>query len=711
MNPRMKHSLILACYFLLVAFACNPQGTETNGHSANDMDTTQHKHTNRLINESSPYLLQHAHNPVQWYPWGEEALQKAADEEKLILVSIGYSACHWCHVMERESFEDEEVAAYMNDNFVCIKVDREERPDVDQIYMNAVQLITGGGGWPLNCFALPDGKPFYGGTYFQRNQWMQLMARVQNEWDSNRTEVLGYANRLTEGVQTSELIQMNTAPAAFSPDIAAKAVRSWEREFDHEEGGPNRAPKFPLPNNYQYLLRQAVLTNDDRLKEHVLLTLDKMAFGGIYDQLGGGFARYSTDELWKVPHFEKMLYDNGQLVSLYAEAYQATQDPLYKKVVYETLDFVDRELTDETGAFYSALDADSEGEEGKFYVWTKEELQTALGDDFALFADYYNVNNKGFWEHGNYILLRDKPTERIAKQHDMTLEAVEEAMAKARKTLMNIRDSRVRPGLDDKSLTSWNALMTSGYIDAYFAFGEKRFLETALTNAKFLTETQRREDGGLNHSYKNGRSTINGYLEDYCFTIEALIKMYQATFDRKWIEEARKLADYTIAHFSDQQNGLLFFTSDLDQALIARKSEVLDNVIPASNSSMAKGLNYLGHYFDEEAYLKQSETMLNNVVDMVEKYPSSTSNWLILLQHFTHPFYEIAITGKDALDKRTQLDQHYIPNKLVIGSKKDSDLPLLAYKYVEGETMIYVCLNKVCKLPVTEVDEAIKQLD
>ncbi|MEM9022916.1 MAG: thioredoxin domain-containing protein, partial [Bacteroidota bacterium] len=489
-------------FYLLLFVAC--QGQSTNGseraNAANSMDTPTHAFTNRLVDETSPYLLQHAHNPVNWYPWGDEALDKAKAENKLLLISIGYSACHWCHVMEHESFEDTAVAAFMNEHFVCIKVDREERPDIDQIYMDAVQLLTQRGGWPLNCFALPDGKPFFGGTYFPKKQWLNVLDKVQEEYAQNPDKVTEYAERLTEGVQSTDLIAMNPEPPKFTWDGLQEAVRTWSENFDQEEGGPNRAPKFPLPNNYQFLLRYAHLTGDAALMDHVNLTLKKIAYGGIYDQVGGGFARYSTDELWKVPHFEKMLYDNGQLVSLYAEAYQATGDERYKRVVYETLAFVARELTADVGAFYSALDADSEGEEGKFYIWSKAELEELLGSDYALVADYYNINQKGFWEHGNYILLRDRDDAAIAAEHELTTEALTERIERAKATLLEARAKRVRPGLDDKSLTSWNAIMLKGYVDAYQVFREPRFLEAALRNARFLTEVQRREDGGLWHS-------------------------------------------------------------------------------------------------------------------------------------------------------------------------------------------------------------------
>ena len=666
-------------------------------------------YTNALISETSPYLLQHAHNPVNWYPWSDEALEKAKKENKLILVSIGYSACHWCHVMERESFENEETAGIMNENFICIKVDREERPDIDQVYMNAVQLMTGSGGWPLNCFILPDGRPVFGGTYFPLDNWKNVLLNLAKLYKTEPEKVEEYAEKLTEGIKLSELVTLNPEKVDFTEDILKESVSKWSQRFDNTEGGPNRAPKFPLPNNYQFLLRYSHLTKEEKILDHVKLTLTKMALGGIYDQIGGGFARYSTDTLWKAPHFEKMLYDNAQLVSIYAEAYQATKDPLYKEVVYETLAFVKRELTATNGTFYSALDVDSEGEEGKYYVWQKEELKNILGNKFNLASDYYNVNEHGLWEH-NYILLRRQSDEVFAKKHNLTVEELKKEIKAIKLQLLSVREQRIKPGLDDKSLTSWNALMLKGYTDAYKVFGEPEFLNAALKNANFITATQKMPDGGLYHNYKNNKSNISGYLEDYAFAIEALINLYEATFDEIWLEEAHRLMEYSIVHFFDKSSSMFFFTSNTDKPLIARKMEVSDNVIPASNSSIAKSLFLLNHYFDKNEYAHMSAQMLNNVKKEIVNYAAGYSNWGMLMINFVAPFYEIAISGKDAGQKRKELDKYYIPNKLLAGSIKESNLPLLKNKFAQQKTMIYVCINKSCKLPVTEVTDAVKQI-
>jgi hypothetical protein len=692
----MKNSLLI--FFVLAL---------TNS-CVQSQDNHSMKYTNKLIEETSPYLLQHAHNPVNWYPWGEEAFAKAKAENKLLIISIGYSACHWCHVMEHESFEDDSASAVMNDRFVCVKVDREERPDVDQIYMNAVQLMSGRGGWPLNCIVLPDGRPIWGGTYFRRDQWITQITQLADFYQSQPEKAFDYAAKLTQGIQQSELVSLNTDEPEFTKSQLEQVYSSWEQQFDSVEGGPDRAPKFPIPNNYQFLLRYAHLSEHTAALSHVKLTLDKIAYGGIYDHLGGGIARYATDKLWKVPHFEKMLYDNGQIVSLYSEAYQKFKDEDYKTLVYGTLAFIERELKSDEGAFYSALDADSEGEEGKFYVWKKKELETLLGEDYPLFSTYYNVNSIGYWEHDTYILLRKDDDAKLAKQFNISVEELTRKIGSAKSVLMKERATRIRPGLDDKSLTSWNGLMLKGYVDAYLTFGNQHFLDVALANANFILDKQLRKDGGLNHSYKNGRSTINGYLEDYAFVIDAFLKLYEATFDERWLSEANALMTYSIEHFYDNDSRMFFFTSDEDPALIARKMEVNDNVIPASNSVMACNLFSLSHHYDRPDYKEMSEKMLNNIIDKVAAYPSGYSNWLNLLLNYVYPFYEVAIVGKKAEDFTVPLHDVYVPNKLLCGAKKESKLPLLENRYSKGQTRIFVCQNKVCQMPTEEPEKALE---
>ena len=675
----------------------------------------EHKYTNNLIKETSPYLLQHAHNPVDWHAWNKETLELAKKENKLLLISIGYSSCHWCHVMEHECFEDEEVAAVMNQNFINIKVDREERPDIDQVYMNAIQLMTGRGGWPLNCIALPDGRPIWGGTYFPKENWINALNQLANLYSETPEKAIEYAEKLTEGVKNSDLILLNTAPKEFSVSDLKSSVEEWKQYMDFDLGGRKGAPKFPMPNNYQFLLRYAIQAEDTEILNYVNTALTNMAFGGMYDQIVGGFSRYSVDEKWHVPHFEKMLYDNGQLVSLYAEAYQATKNELYKNTVYHTLQFIERELTTSEGAFYSSLDADSINkkgtlEEGAYYVWTKEELIAILGMDFELFSDYYNVNHYGFWEHDNYVLIRKGTTSEISKKHSISIEELENKVTAWQKTLLKERNKKDKPRLDDKSLTSWNALMLKGYINAYTVFNDPHFLEVAIKNATFIYTKQLQENGNLNHNYKNEKSSINGYLEDYAAVIDAYIALYEATLNEVWLNTAKQLTDYTFDHFYDTKSGMFYFTSNEDPNLITRKMEIEDNVIPASNSIMARNLFKLSHYFSNDYYLNTSKQMLHNVQKKTQKYGSDYSNWLQLMCDFTGYFYEIAVSGDKAMDKILQINKQYIPNKLIAGSTKKSNLPLMEGRFSESETLIYICVDGACQLPVSETKKALNQL-
>lgn len=683
-----------------------------NSQSSKEMT---HKYTNNLINETSPYLLQHAHNPVNWNAWNKKTLSEAVKENKLMLISVGYSACHWCHVMEHESFEDSLVAQVMNSNFINIKVDREERPDVDQVYMSAVQLMTGSGGWPMNVIALPDGRPVWGGTYFKKEQWISALTQISTLYKEDPKKLYEYADKLEHGIKSMDVVHLNTDEPVFKKAFIDDAVKIWSKQFDNTDGGLSRAPKFMMPNNYHFLLRYAYQTNNQNLADFVNLTLKKMAYGGVYDQIGGGFSRYSVDTKWHVPHFEKMLYDNGQLVSLYADAYLISKNELYKDIVTQTLQYIKREMTTENGAFYSSLDADSNSPEGKleegaFYVWQKDELKKILKNDYDIFSDYYNINNYGHWEHDNYVLIRKEDDAVILKKYDLT----EESLAKKKKSwediLLSIRDNRPKPRLDDKTLTSWNAIMLKGYVDAYRVFENKDYLDAAIKNASFIINYQLREDGGLNHNFKNGKSTINGYLEDYATTIDAFMALYENTLDEKWLITARNLANYTFDHFYDDRSKMFFFTSNNDQSLVSRSIEYRDNVIPASNSIMAKNLFKLSHYFDNEHFRKTAVTMLNNVKPEIQDYASGYSNWLDLMLNYTQPYYEVVIVGTNAKQKIAALNQTYIPNKLIAGSTSENALPLLENRFNPTETLIYVCVNSACKLPVTKIDDAIKLL-
>jgi uncharacterized protein YyaL (SSP411 family) len=668
------------------------------------------EYTNELIHESSPYLLQHAHNPVNWYPWGNAALQKAKAENKMLIISIGYAACHWCHVMEHESFEDVEVAEIMNKNFICVKVDREERPDVDQVYMNAAQLITGRGGWPLNAMALADGRPFYAGTYFPKDKWINMLAYFVDMQQKQPEALEKSAAQVTKGIHATEHVTFKSNEKIFLLTDLDKQFETWKGNIDFVRGGENRAPKFPMPSAWAYLLHYFYLCKNEEAFKAATVTLDNMAMGGIYDHLQGGFARYSTDANWHVPHFEKMLYDNAQLVTLYAQAYQVTKNPLYKKTVYETLDFVKQELTSPEGAFYASLDADSEGIEGKFYVWTKEEVDDILEDDVAIFSAYYNVTADGNWEHGNSILLRNESDEAIAEAFIITVEELKNKIDAAKAKLMQVRNVRIKPGLDDKILSSWNALMITGYTKAYRVFGEELFLEAAVTNANFLLQKAIAADGEMTRNYKNGKASINALLDDYAFTITAFIELYQATFDEQWLIEANKITGYALEYFFDTSSGMFFYTHNQYADLIARKMELSDNVIPSSNSEMAKNLFLLGHFLYKDEYISKAKQMLINVEADVQRNIYFYANWGIVQALFTSPLYEVAIMGDGFKNKRKQFDEHYLPNVILLGGNATEKLELLKNKMIPDTTTIYVCRDKSCELPVMEVEKALGQI-
>ena len=697
-------SLVFLSFIATLFFSCNSSTKETLKNS--------HQYTNSLINETSPYLLQHAHNPVNWKAWNTETLQEAKDEKKLMIISVGYSACHWCHVMEKESFEDSTVAAVMNKNFISVKVDREERPDVDQIYINAVQLMTGSAGWPLNVITLPDGRPVWGGTYFTKKAWLNSLEKMQKLYDKNPQNLIDYASKLEEGIKSMDLIEVNTNELNFIDFPIETTIKNWSTTFDNKYGGPNRAPKFMMPNNLNYLLRNGIKNKDKQILDYVYLTLDNIAYGGVYDHIGGGFSRYSTDMKWHVPHFEKMLYDNAQLVSLYSQAYKATKNPLYEEVVKETLEYIKKEMTHQDGAFYSSLDADSvsedgELEEGAYYVFNKEELKLQLKEDFSLFSEYYNITNYGKWEKGNYVLIRKKSDQEIIDEFSISQEELNQKKKNWKQLLLAYRNNRAKPRLDDKSLTSWNALMIKGYVDAYKAFQVPEYLNAAQTNAQFLINHQLQENGALNHSYKDGKSTINGYLEDYAAAIDAFIALYEVTLNELWINKANELAAYTFENFFDAEKNMFYFTSKEDEKLVARNFEYRDNVVPASNSMMAKNLLILSHHFDNKKYLSTASKMLHNVQPEIESYPSGFSNWLDLMANFQDNFYEVVVVGKDASKKIAELNARYLPNILIAGSTSESKKPLLNYRYIDGETLIYVCVNNSCKLPVSDISEAL----
>ena len=691
--------------------------------------------TNRLAEETSPYLQQHAHNPVDWYPWGPEALDRARVEQKPILVSIGYAACHWCHVMERESFENQAVAAVMNMHFVCIKVDREERPDVDQIYMDAVHAMGLQGGWPLNVFLTSEAKPFYGGTYFPQGNWVKLLENIGQAYaGEHRSELEQSAERFMEVIGNSELakygaqnqnaaqeadyialqaigVAPETGPAGVSEEEFKLLVYNLGVKFDRENGGMNRAPKFPMPSIWRFLLRAHAISGSEAVLAQTVLTLREMAWGGIYDQVHGGFARYSVDGEWLAPHFEKMLYDNGQLVSLYSEAFQLTGEELFRETVYDTVEFIRLELTNEEGGFYSSLDADSEGEEGKFYVFTKDELREILGEEEPLFSAYYNCTAVGNWEHGRNILHRHATDTDFAADHQLAAGIIPELVMGWKQKIMAVRATRVRPGLDDKILTGWNALMLQGLTDAYRAFAEPEFLAMAEHNARFI-EANLRDGQRLFRTCKNGRARITGFLEDYALVIQAYISLYEVTFAEKWLHEAATLTEYVLSNFFDPTETQFFYTDSSAEPLIARKKELFDNVIPASNSVMAHNLRRLGRHLENPRYIDLATDMLAQVRHLVVKEPQHLTNWASLYAALLRPGAEVAIIGPETESFREELSRQFLFDTVLAGTEESSQLPLLTLLKQEhsGHTAVHVCRNQACLAPVHSVAKALAAL-
>ena len=652
--------------------------------------------SNSLINESSPYLLQHAHNPIQWVPWSEDAFEQAKRQNKLVLISIGYSACHWCHVMAHECFEDQEVADLMNAHFINIKVDREERPDVDQVYMSAVQLMTQRGGWPLNCITLPDGRPIYGGTYFPKEQWIHILKSLVSTFQNDLEKVEEYAAKLHEGLSLNELIAIPQVESNLQSEKLLELVARWNKQFDWIEGGMSRAPKFPMPNNYAYLLAHSRFFKDEKLQEYVRLTLDKMAFGGIYDQIGGGFTRYSVDMIWKVPHFEKMLYDNAQLMELYALAFDAFQEESYKQIVLEIFSWLQREMKDDSGAYYSALDADSEGEEGKYYCWNEHELKSLLITDYPLFADYYAVSSRGFWEDEKYILLKTHSDAECAKKWKINVQDLQNKVSEWKTMLLAERQKRIAPGLDHKCLTSWNAQLINGMCQAFNALHQEEFLIEARKIGKWILSSQLQSNGTLFHVNTNGVPSIHGFLEDYAHAIDGFIHLYQRTGELTWLEHAKNWALLVENDFMHPESKMCYFTSN-DTELVVRKMEIHDNVIPSSNSVMARNFFRLGAYFREERWTENERQMLANMYDGMETYGSGYSNWAKLLLDMNQGLIEVHLLNVQSNEVITW------PENCLISYHKE--IPM-STSYSTG---IFVCAKGTC-YPGLSTLNAAKQL-
>ncbi len=685
------------------------------------------QHTNRLAHETSPYLLQHAHNPVDWFPWGEEALAKARSENKPIFLSIGYSACHWCHVMERESFENDSTAAIMNQHFVNIKVDREERPDLDDIYMSFVQMSTGSGGWPMSVFLTPDGKPFFGGTYFPpeeaygRPGFPQLLDAVAEAWDNDREGILHGADTAVERLQS--MLEMTPEPTAIEPAAIDTAVQQMLQRFDPIDGGFSGAPKFPPSYSLSVLMRQYRRTQEPRILKAVTFTLDKMAQGGIYDQLGGGFHRYSVDAQWLVPHFEKMLYDNALLVVAYCDAYQLTKNQLYKQIAVEVLDYVLRDMTDATGAFHSAEDADSEGEEGKFYVWTAAEIVSVLGEaDAKLFCDYFDTSDTGNFEHQKSILHLRATPEDFAKRYSLSPADFNLRLSKMKDRLMKVRSQRIRPHKDDKVLTDWNGLMISALARGYQISGDEIYLRAAERSAAFLKSTMA-TPAGLMRVYRAGKVKQHGFITDYAFLINGLVDLYESNFDAQWLAWTDKLAAEMLAKFLDVQNGGFYMTIAGQKDLLVRQKDSYDGAIPSGNSVAAMALLRLAALLDKKSYRAEAERTMTSLAANANKVPMAYMNHLNAADFMASRVREIAIVGKPS-DPATKalLDQvylSYLPNCVIAlldpsnaESLKGANLiPLLKDRpLIGGKSTAYVCENFACKLPVATPAALAEQL-
>ncbi len=676
------------------------------------------KFTNRLINETSPYLLQHAYNPVEWFAWNEEAFAKAKAEDKPVMISIGYSACHWCHVMEHESFEDEATAKVMNEHFVNIKIDLEERPDVDQIYMTFVQMTTGSGGYPLNVFLTPDKLPFFGGTYFppvnryNMPSFQQILLSINDAWQNRRDELLHSATDMLGEMRRVGLAEMSAG--ALSLDQLDAAFLSFTRTFDAVNGGFGGAPKFPPPMSLEFLLRYYHRTKDENALAMVIKTCDEMAHGGIYDQLGGGFHRYTVDAIWLTPHFEKMLYDNAQLARIYLHLFQITQDEFYKRIAVETLEYIKREMLDERGGFYTAQDADSEGVEGKFFVWTPQEIAEIIGEDDArIFNFYYDATEDGNFEEKNILNVKNS-LEISAEQLKISQEELQKTLERGRKLLFETREKRIKPFRDEKVLTAWNGLMLATFAEASAILQSEDYLRIAKRNADFMTDNLQK-DGYLLRSWKDGEAKLNGYLEDYANFADGLIELFQVSGAVKYLREAKRLADLMIVEFWDEEAGGFYFTANNHEELLIRSKDFYDNATPSGNSAAADVLLKLAKLTGEEKYERFAVTLLRLVAPQIRRFPNAFGRVLSALEFHLNPTKEIVIIGEKNNELEREVWKMFLPDKVVVlaaENQTDDDLiPLLKNrKAIDSQPTGYVCENFVCQKPVVSADELIKQI-
>ena len=669
---------------------------------------------NDLKNASSPYLIQHADNPVDWKEWSPELLKKAKQENKLLLISIGYAACHWCHVMEKNCFQDDEVARVMNRYFVSIKVDREERPDIDKIYMDAAQIINRQAGWPLNAFALPDGRPFFAGTYFPKDNWLEILEKIAEVYGQSPYKIEETANQVQQGlnsINTERFKVSEENKSHFDFSRYREIGKNWSNYVDFRFGGFKRAPKFPFPAFWSFLIQYKHLTNDKEALQALLNTLNQMIEGGIYDHLAGGFARYSVDEHWKVPHFEKMLYDNAQLIELLADAYKIAPQENYKKTIAQTVDFLDQELKATDQGYYSSINADSEGEEGRFYVWTKNEIQQELNnEEYWVFQAYYAISENGNWEDGKNVLHVHKKLDQVAKANQLSIDEVEKSLEQARQKLKAVRDKRVKPSCDDKQLTAWNAMLVSAFVKAYEALGEKQYKQKAIRLINFLTDKMIDDHGQLFRNFKNNKASIIGFFDDHAFLIKALIDVYQISFNINYLHKANELTLIAIDQFHGGNPRLFHYQNKASEKLITDSYEVDDNVIPSSNAVMAENLIELSAYFENSDYEQIAVNMMEIMKEEFSSFSPNIAKWMQVMGKLAHEPIDIAVTGKNSDKLANKLQMHYAPLARYSGGEKEV-LPLLKGKIKADKNLIYVCKNKTCLAPVESVEAAVDQLN
>ncbi|WP_179021886.1 thioredoxin domain-containing protein [Winogradskyella forsetii] len=700
-------TLYLTLIIVTLFFSCKEKDANTIGsNEAIISNENTFEFTNELIKETSPYLLEHAHNPVNWKPWGDSAFEQAKTNNKLIVLSIGYSSCHWCHVMEQESFEDKRIAQLMNENFVNIKVDREERPDIDIVYQTALELVSGSGGWPLNVIALPDGKPVYLGTYHDKNSWQSVLKKFSFEYKNNPENLEEYALMLTKGIQNVNENSLGSTIKSVNKRLLDASVIELSEIWDNEWGGNLGNQKFVMPSELNFLIDYMVITNDSRVKKHVKKTLDKIQLGGIHDQIGGGFFRYSTDANWTVPHFEKMLYDNAQILSLYSKAYRVFKNPAYKNVIQKTLNFLSTEMKDDHGGYISAIDADIEGEEGKYYLWKIDELKNLLNDDFELFSKFYTIDNNGRKSEQKYLPTRNRSLKEFAKNNSLSTAKLQMKISNWNHLLSEARKNRMTPKKDDKIITSWNALLVQGFVDAYLALGNKEDLEKAKNTFSFLIKTCYK-DHTLAHTFKEKSKLTDVFLEDYAFMIQSALSLYKVTFDTYYLNIAQELSQNVLVNYNLEKSGLFKYSTSNE--LISKIIRTDDGVMPSANAIMAKNLLELGHINYDTSLLEKSSTMASLVGSKFLQSPQNFGNWGVLYLNDLYPYFEVVVVGDNAKPLVNKLNSYYMPNMMLLGSSEKSDLPLLTNRYVEGETYIYLCQDNTCKMPFQTIDNVLTQ--